>query len=368
MNNLLKGLRGIQLINNSLEPTYFNQLVDSSGQPLRWFKGTKCPCLKGGVPQENCTSCKGFGYKYTTQEKIISEFRYYIKSKTFDLGHQNKVNNIKDLRKQKSITFTQNDNMITLNEKANDIIVTYEINRKSEFAKIAIWKNPYLIISIDSTTKDVNKILKITNNNVNINLPNTNFDDISLDITGNTRLYVHPDDHSKLNNKDNIIVEFEQILPIRGSLSNVQMKDITALGPIIEQGDATLSYPSYLLLSVDDLILSLSSIKKRSFLIKKSNSNIDKLPVFEVRTLEIYSDSDTFIEGVDYFIKNGTSIIWINRIPDPTTVLSLSITYCDIYRIIGQLPSSRGHQFRAFPEKVVLKELFNTGAAKEVII
>jgi hypothetical protein len=366
----LTGVKGVNLIKNPLEPTYFNQLVTSSGQPMKWWKGTQCSCAGSqGVPKFDCPRCKGYGYLYSTQDYYLIENRYNVNGNMVNLGTIDKVITVIDPRSSTSIAFRQENDKVYLNtaglNNVNQVTVTVKHERITKKVSVAIFQNPYLMIQ-SPLENDVSQVSKIYANNFLKKIPLNEMKFLSRDISGVNRLFISKQYRSDLQGKE-ILVEYNSVEPLNGSVMAIQSRDVVSLGPVLESGDTMVSYPSYVQLNNGDLLLTLTSIRSRTYLILKNGLLEDKLPVFGARSIMISTDTSKYIEGVDYFLKDDTTVTWEGNRPNQGETMQVNLTYCAMYRIIGSMPSSRGHQSRLFPEKVLAKELTEVGFVKEVL-
>ena len=369
MPDRITGVQGIKIYTDPLEPAYFNQLVRSAGQPIRWWVGTLCACTKNGIPLRDCPKCHGFGFTYKDQMVYLVEYLYLAPQGSITVNDGDKITGVRNATTQALIPYEQQCNRLFLRSPTpvyGNVIVTATHTRSMIKMQAGIWESPYIKVAVPVEC-DINEVRSVTCGGRDVLFAYTNLKDMSRDLSGYARLFVAEKDRAGIRHSD-VLVTYSFIEPIRASLTGINAKDVDRLGPISNEGDATLAYPSFILISQYDLVSSLSSIKRTKHLLEKTATEVDYLPVFDAKEVQVQSLTTQYVEGVDYWIKSGNSIYWQKeRMPAMGTQLDMAITHCMLYRVIGTLPSSRGHQFRLFPERALLKEVPEVASVRSVL-
>ena len=369
-------------------PESFTKLISNHGQLCQIKQALICPCvgINHGSADYNCEICGGDGYVYTYQRRflIVDE-----NSRTCDktvtpfwnpIISVDKVQNVTS-ECQGGITDLEVDSFdsttITLKESINSYEkkrVTYTFDgwtyveseklrvdavNKLMYADGTIFDSGYQSSNPLDASSDIAKIVRIWNNETNVELTNYTFEGNVISTTETIE-------------SDKMYIEYYQ-----ADLTQVITSDIVSKNNSetwtheLSSGECKMAFYPYWELTRGDLIIISATILYKNEMVTHLK-DIDKLWEIEVLDLneKILDESgNTYDIDIDYILQ-GRHIKWISsNKPSTGAVYSIRYGYKPAYIIFEDNPQPNNLENKIYPKTVLAKSWtkINKDDVKELI-
>ena len=357
-------------------PDTHNGLIRRHGTPARILESRKCSCINElGHPPISCKKCRGEGYIYNFQRKLLmaderNNFSYKEKGlihpymqplmeplKVETVMHQSQGG----IQRYEIESFT--DDSIKLKGNPDlplqyfPVRLSYYFDRYDYLSGVTLIEN-----------SRISGVYKCSEVEIESNLEFSNINNIEGDIVKIDKLYTGNKEYKSYSFTKNRIYITEPITgPVQADLyyakparvlnSNLDHseKDVQNIVKLPE-GELNIGLESWWRVSTGDLITLLDIEYIENDIITHSGAN-DKLSQFDVSRLpeEIRSKNSTFIEGKDYILNGYRGIEWINRRPQKDEIYSVRYYYRPTYICIPNESTINKMDLKYFPQTVRMK-------------
>jgi hypothetical protein len=352
----------------------YDDALGRHGQWVRWLKGTACPCVDKftSQPDPRCSFCKGRGFVYRNPDGI-----QVLQENAKHDGSGNVYPKNTPITSVLSVTHQGSELSLSSTQPADGGYVKLEPPYLKPYQRI---KLDY-VYSPEKSIDDENSEVIDTNL---IRTVSTRFTDKGKAFTGSiervTKVYnVSRDENYTVSffardfiylqsmgsweSGDVLEVSYVYVSLFYFVISGVTPKMKYDRAYIMENADAILIAPSWIILTADDLFTAMAQEVSGRAIVNPgvSSGNDSVVNVFDMSRVTYLLDNNhvEYTQGINFEVVERNQIKWITT--KPTVPYVIEYLYHPTYRAIGDMSTVRNAENKHFANRINVK-LYNGSA------